>query len=301
MRVCLVYDCLFPHTVGGAERWYRNLAERLAARRARGHLPDPAPMGARRRPRMSRASTCASLGPRMELYTGPGRRRMLPPLVFGARVSSGTCCATGGATTSSTPRRSRTSRCLAAAARQTPLASTGWSSIGTRCGAASYWREYLGRVGGDVGWLVQRLCVRVPQRAFCFSRAARQHGCASEGARGEITRLPGEYGGLARAAARAANPTRSSCSPAGTFRRSGCWRSYRRSRWHASICRTFARTILGDGPERPNGACDWCGSLGLDELLSTCRASSPPRWSRISCRGRSACCCPPGARATGWS
>src|ERR687884_308092 len=30
MRICLVYDCLFPHTVGGAERWYRNLAERLA-------------------------------------------------------------------------------------------------------------------------------------------------------------------------------------------------------------------------------------------------------------------------------
>ena len=31
MRVCVVYDCLFPYTVGGAERWYRNLAERLAA------------------------------------------------------------------------------------------------------------------------------------------------------------------------------------------------------------------------------------------------------------------------------
>ena len=30
MRICLVYDCLFPYTVGGAERWYRNLAERLA-------------------------------------------------------------------------------------------------------------------------------------------------------------------------------------------------------------------------------------------------------------------------------
>jgi hypothetical protein len=31
VRVCLVYDCLFPHTVGGGERWYRALAERLAA------------------------------------------------------------------------------------------------------------------------------------------------------------------------------------------------------------------------------------------------------------------------------
>ena len=31
MRICIAYDCLFPWTVGGAERWYRNLAERLAA------------------------------------------------------------------------------------------------------------------------------------------------------------------------------------------------------------------------------------------------------------------------------
>ena len=32
MRVCLVFDCLYPHTVGGAERWYRNLAENVARR-----------------------------------------------------------------------------------------------------------------------------------------------------------------------------------------------------------------------------------------------------------------------------
>src|SRR5262249_48379662 len=30
VRICIVYDCLYPHTVGGAERWYRNLSERLA-------------------------------------------------------------------------------------------------------------------------------------------------------------------------------------------------------------------------------------------------------------------------------
>jgi len=29
MRICVVYDCLFPYTVGGGERWYRNLAERF--------------------------------------------------------------------------------------------------------------------------------------------------------------------------------------------------------------------------------------------------------------------------------
>jgi glycosyltransferase involved in cell wall biosynthesis len=57
-----------------------------------------------------------------------------------------------------------------------------------------YWREYLGRIGGDVGYLVQLLCARVPQRAFCFSQlhAARLRG---EGLRGEVTVLEGEYAG----------------------------------------------------------------------------------------------------------
>ena len=31
MRICLVYDCVYPLTIGGAERWYRALAEALAA------------------------------------------------------------------------------------------------------------------------------------------------------------------------------------------------------------------------------------------------------------------------------
>jgi len=30
VRICLVYDLLVPYTIGGAERWYRDLAERLA-------------------------------------------------------------------------------------------------------------------------------------------------------------------------------------------------------------------------------------------------------------------------------
>src|SRR5215218_3209391 len=85
MRVCLVYDCLFPYTVGGAERWYRNLGERLTAeghdvtyltlrqwdRGERGRVPGVRVLGA---------------GPRMTLYTKRGRRRVLPPIVFGLGV-----------------------------------------------------------------------------------------------------------------------------------------------------------------------------------------------------------------------
>src|SRR5690242_7303600 len=85
MRVCIVYDCLFPHTVGGAERWYRNLTERLAddghevtylTLRQWDRGEDPGVRGVRVR----------AVGPRMELYAGPGRRRVMPPLVFGAGV-----------------------------------------------------------------------------------------------------------------------------------------------------------------------------------------------------------------------
>src|SRR6202162_5956120 len=85
MRVCVVYDCLFPYTIGGGERWYRSLAERLAAE---GHEvsyltlrqwdrgADPGVAGVDVR----------AVGPRMQLYSAPGRRRILPPLVFGAGV-----------------------------------------------------------------------------------------------------------------------------------------------------------------------------------------------------------------------
>src|SRR5450755_2080454 len=84
MRVCLIYDCLFPHTVGGAERWYRNLAERLAAAghdvtyltlRQWDQGDEPTVLGVR----------VIAVGPRMGLYVS-GRRRIVPPLVFGLGV-----------------------------------------------------------------------------------------------------------------------------------------------------------------------------------------------------------------------
>jgi len=65
-----------------------------------------------------------------------------------------------------------------------------WHEVWTR----GYWDEYLGRFGGRIGWAVQRLCVRVPQRAFCFSRLHRQR-LRDEGFAGDVTLLEGEYAG----------------------------------------------------------------------------------------------------------
>ena len=103
MRVCLVYDCLFPHTVGGAERWYRNLAQRLAAE---GHEvtyltlrqwdrgTDPGVPGVDVR----------VVGPRMRLYAGARTPAHHAAAVFGPGCSC-TCCGMADDTTSSIRRR----------------------------------------------------------------------------------------------------------------------------------------------------------------------------------------------------
>lgn len=190
MHVCLVYDCLFPWTVGGAERWYRALAERLAEdgyevtyltlRQWERGAPPVIP-GVR----------VVAVGPRLALYGG-GRRRLGPPLVFGLGVFWHLL------------RRGRRYGVVHAASFPFfPLLAAAvlrrrggfrivvdWHEVWTRAS----WRSYLGPVVGVVGWAVQRRCLRVPQRAFCFSHLHLER-LRSEGFRGEATLLRGEYDG----------------------------------------------------------------------------------------------------------
>jgi glycosyltransferase involved in cell wall biosynthesis len=60
--------------------------------------------------------------------------------------------------------------------------------------SADYWREYLGPVGGRIGGAVQTLCLRVPQRAFCFSQLHARR-LREAPVNGELTVLEGEYAG----------------------------------------------------------------------------------------------------------
>ena len=191
MRVCLVYDCLFPYTVGGGERWYRGLAERLA--RA-GH--DVTYLTLRQWPRGERGEVpgvrVVAVGPRMALYTRDGRRRILPPLVFGAGVlwhllRHGHRFEV--VHTSAFPYFSLLAAALARPLRRFELV-VDWFEVWSE----SYWREYLGRVGGRFGSAVQTLCQRVPQRAFCFSRLTARRLDAAR-TRGEVTVLRGMYAG----------------------------------------------------------------------------------------------------------
>jgi glycosyltransferase involved in cell wall biosynthesis len=191
MRVCVVYDCLFPHTVGGAERWYRNLAERLAAA---GHDVTYLTMcqwEEGEEPDLEGVEVVA-VAPRMGLYGADGNRRIAPPLAFGAGVLWHLL------------RRGRRYDVVHTASF--PYFSLLAAGLVRRLGgyrlvvdwhevwSADYWREYLGAHLGRVGELVQRLCVRVEQRAFCFSRlhAARLHAL---GLRGEPEVLRGEWAG----------------------------------------------------------------------------------------------------------
>jgi glycosyltransferase involved in cell wall biosynthesis len=261
MRICLVYDCLFPHTVGGAERWYRSLAERLAAdghqvtyltlrQWDRGVDPDVQGVDVR------------AVGPRMHLYSAPGRRRILPPIVFGAGVLwhllrhgrrydvVHTC---------SFPYFSLLAAALARLRWRYRLV-VDWFEVWTR----AYWRDYLGKLGGDAGWGVQRLCARLPQRAFCFSRlyAARLR---EEGLRGEITMLAGAYAGPLEA-----RPVREA-EPVVAF----AGRHIPEKQVPAivpALARARARvpelraTILGDGPERSE-VLRLVADLGLEDAV----------------------------------
>jgi len=191
----VVYDCLFPCTVGGAERWYRNIAERLAAdghevtyltrRQWDRHGGPPAVPGVR----------VIAVSGRSELYTEHGgRRRILPPLAFG--LGCGWHLARRGRDydvvhTASFPYFSLLA---AAAARRRGgyRLVVDWHEVWSE----EYWREYLGGLGGRIGALIQRACASRPHRAFCFSElhAARLR---REGHRGPVTVLRGEYAGSA--------------------------------------------------------------------------------------------------------
>jgi glycosyltransferase involved in cell wall biosynthesis len=259
LRVCLVYDCLYPHTIGGAERWYRNLAERL---RDAGH--DVTYLTLRQWPRSERPSirgvNVVAVGPRMQLYAN-GRRKIAPPVVFGGGVLSHLLLRGHHydiVHTASFPYFSLLSAGMARRVHGFRLL-VDWHEVWTR----EYWREYLGR-SGWVGWQVQRRCARIRQHAFCFSRL-HERRLREEGLRGEIQVLEGEFAGPLEA------PIPAEPEPVVVF----AGRHIPEKRV-LSIVPAMARArellpglraeIFGDGPERPK-LLELIRNLGLVEAV----------------------------------
>jgi glycosyltransferase involved in cell wall biosynthesis len=257
MRVCIVYDCLFPFTVGGAERWYRELAEQLArdghevtylTRRQWERGQEPAVPGVR----------VLAVSGRDELYGSDGNRRILPPLRFGAGV--------GRHLLGHRRRYDVVHTCafpyFSLLAARVALAGAGvwiavdWHEVWTR----GYWTEYLGRLRGRIGYLVQRVCVLATPHAFVFSQLHARR-LIEQGLRGQPQQLPGIYAGpLApaaadRAAGGAGEPEGASAPPLVVF--AGRQIPEKRA---ASVPAAIAAAreripdlrglILGDGPER---------------------------------------------------
>ena len=181
MRICIIYDCLYPWTVGGGERWYRNLAAEFTAAghevtyltRLQWDVDDP--------PRIPGVEVIA-VSPSEPLYGADGNRRVGPPLRFGWGVLRHMLRARQRydvVHTCAFPYFSLLAVRAALVGSRTRI-GVDWFEIWT----SDYWRAYLGPIGGRIGRLVQDACVRLTPQAFIFSRLharrLREHGLRRE-------------------------------------------------------------------------------------------------------------------------
>ena len=193
MRICLVYDCLYPWTVGGAERWMRALADGLARRGhtvtylTRKQWADDAP------PDVPGVRVVA-VAPRAELYSASGTRQLRPPVRFGLGV--GRHLLRYGrhydvVHTSLSPFFGVLAAGFVARLGRLPRPLfVDWFEVWTR----SYCREYYGPITGDIGWFVQHLCALTPQHAFVYNQLHSRR-LVAEGLRGGTTLVRGLYTG----------------------------------------------------------------------------------------------------------
>jgi glycosyltransferase involved in cell wall biosynthesis len=191
VRIAIVYDCLFPWTVGGAERWERRVAEALAAdghevtylTRLQWDPADPPRIPGVRVIAVSRAEP---------LYGPDGNRTIGEPLRFGLGVLKH--LARHGSDydvvhTASFPYFSLLAAGALRRARRYRLV-TDWFEVWSD----DYWTEYLGPLQGRVARAIQTACVRLRQEAFCTSRLHALR-LREAGLRGEPTILRGAWTG----------------------------------------------------------------------------------------------------------
>ena len=187
----MVYDCLYPWTVGGAERWLRTLAEALVQNGhevtylTRRQWPPATP------PELP-GITVIVVSREEPLYGPDGNRTIGEPLRFGWGVFRHLMAHRNhydAVHTGSFPFFSVLAAAAALKGTRTAL-GVEWYEVWSK----AYWRRYLGTVRGFVGWFVQRLAARVRQHAFVLSDL---HGrrLREEGLRGGLTKLAGLYTG----------------------------------------------------------------------------------------------------------
>jgi glycosyltransferase involved in cell wall biosynthesis len=188
MRIALVYDCLFPNTIGGAERWYRNVAERLDGHHQVTYLT-------RRQWGAEGPQTdfeTVAVGGGGDLYNSSGNRSIGAPLRFGWGVFRHLLRHGGrydAVHTASFPYFSVLGAWAALRLRRShaPLI-VDWHEYWSD----DYWRRYLGPVRGRIGAAIQLLCLRAADHSFTFSRLVERR-LTERGHSGPVVRLTGEY------------------------------------------------------------------------------------------------------------
>ena len=277
VKIALVYDCLYPYTVGGAERWYRNLAERLAASGHEVTYLTLRQWAMDEEPSISGVRVVA-VGPALTLYSG-GRRRILPPLVFGLGVFVHLLVRGRRYDVVHTASFPYFSLLAAAAARRLNRYRlvVDWIEIWTK----DYWRRYLGAIGGRVGWWVQRLCVRHEppclrsRRASCTASAGTRLSRRSHGARRPLRRAlrysPGSgFGGACGRLCGPAHPGEAGGGHRPSPRQgpsAGAWasgRALRRRARRTEVLRAIEREGLSDVVDAP-------GFVGADDVRDALR------------------------------
>ncbi len=187
LRILFVYDCLYPHTIGGFERYYRDLAAALALHHQVTYLTRTQ-WDADQRADGPAGVAVIGLNCGRKLYSASGRRRIVPPLRFGIRVLLHlvrnrrrydivhTC---------SFPYFPMLSAALAHGIGGPPVV-TDWIEVWS----PEYWRRYLGPIGGRIGAAVQRLCIHLTSHAFTLSELA-ANSLRANGYRNELVVLKG--------------------------------------------------------------------------------------------------------------
>jgi glycosyltransferase involved in cell wall biosynthesis len=181
MRIAIVYDAVYPYSLGGGERRYYELATRLARAGHEVHWYCMCWWTGRRIMHKD-GVTYHGICPKLPLYTRSGRRSIIQALVFGlaaiqlagGRFDVVDCCGF--------PYFSIFAARLAVAVRGGRLVST-WHEVWGR----EYWISYL-RWLGIIGYIIELAAARVPDLVIAVSRSTASRLAAIR--HGDVTVLP---------------------------------------------------------------------------------------------------------------
>ncbi|MCW3040168.1 MAG: glycosyl transferase group 1, partial [Solirubrobacterales bacterium] len=263
MRVCLVYDCLFPWTVGGAERRMRVLAEALVTAGhevtylTRRQWPHDAP------PQLPGIRVIA-VSREEELYGPDGNRTIGEPVRFGAGVLRHLLRHGREYDVVHTVSFPFFSLLAAAAARRRGgyRLLSDWYEVWS----PEYWRAYVGGPQAPIARAVQRACARVSQEAFVFSRLHARR-LEEEGMRSPATVLWGEWAADGADGEPGAAPTMQVVFAGRQIPEKQAPLAVEAIVRAAARVPGLSGVILGDGPERPL-VLETIARLGAQELVS---------------------------------